>query len=114
MQDRKNHKNLKRDKRIKVFQEVGPLAYIPPKLTWRNASHRNCRGFGSIHSNIPKDSQEKIVQKSYEILIFFVHSKDSQVSVWLFYTAVVGKTFICKPTSIGRSHAKKSNICLPS
>jgi hypothetical protein len=61
-----------------------------------------------------QDSQEKIVQKSYEILIFFVHSKDSQVSVWLFYTAVVGKTFICKPTSIGRSHAKKSNICLPS
>jgi hypothetical protein len=56
-------------------------------------------------------NRAEILRNSY---IFRPFQGGIQVSVWLSYTTVVGKTFMCKPTSIGRSHAKKSNICQPS
>jgi hypothetical protein len=68
-----------RDRLIGILQEVGPLAYFPPKLAWRNASHRNSRGFGRINSCVPKALIWKIPAgiESYEIPMFFLHSKGS-------------------------------------
>jgi hypothetical protein len=66
-----------RHRLIGILQEVEPLAYFPPKLTWMNASHRNSRGFDRINSCVPKTLTRKILAEieSYEIPMFFLHFK---------------------------------------
>jgi hypothetical protein len=49
-----------RDRLIGILQEIGPLAYFPPKLAWRNASHRNSIEFDRINSCVSKSLIWKI------------------------------------------------------